>query len=1097
MIWEGNKSVWAAQDELHQHDAEEMPDGPFAGSKYKHSLVTLKQNAVYPIEVSQSKVRNEDSSTGSFTGSFTGSSTGSFGLRPGQGRAQSFKSDTALQRHMINTIKTPGAFQVPCTNGDQTREEIGKYLALDTLRLRFHEPRTEALYLQCASDSHKSVGPVLFVSAAFASVLGATAKFVDSQECNMTEKLTLLQAIGFVILWCLSGTFFRRISVYWRTLHVLLHVSLFCCAAYLTFLCPSSGGLAAISPARLLVACTVLVTGSAMAVACMRFQEALLSNLSMLALAIFFIQWVDLCDEEGPYLKMANNRLCAYFKAVSLIYLVLFTVIGQAMAFYIEYQQRVTYRSMLWFSQETLRLALELDKLRWSQSHVVSKRLHHFQPRNKSNRKLGGNLHKSWPNRDEFSRFTPAEWSGGSSRGSVSGSINGRRNSLLDRISWTMPRLRSRSVGALAMGKSSLSASKARAWVPEFNRRESRAGSTVWQQSSSVDLGSFFGRAETSLGHNQRLYLPLVDQQELEMKWQLPRGSFGQAHVATHRDNTVLFKRVTFPDTFTAADKEAVVHAFATEASRLAELCHPNVVPMLGTVLSPESIGVVTEFFPMGDLREVLAQARAESVVLSPSLLLRTMLGICRGMRFLHSLAPPMMHGALTSHNVLLNSSFRVKITDCAVSCLRRVKRRVDGDINEWMAPEVLKKVPPTKRADVYSFGVVLYEMLYDEAPYAGLPRSNLRVLVIKRGGNPWSCTNMEAHERVRDRLPEGYRPLIDLMRQCLEFEAKVRPLFDSINHELESLARTVQESPLWEQDLALPQLTVRSEARDQDLVDTKRDDSTMIGDPDNLKTGRRIGAGSCGVVFEGKYHGTRVALKRLHVQTQDVGMLNEFSSDCARLLKLRHPNVLLFMGATVDAATGSMTVVTELMDLGSLRRLVETVPRSQDVLLHTGQAVSLIMDVARAGAYLHDASRAAAHDSVIHGSLTSHNVLVDGQWGCKLAVTGLRSFRQSSPHPSVCAPEVLRGEEPTAASDLFSFAMVMWEAIAWAAPPPFARPEVPLHCPPLLAEVMEQGWSDDPAARPDFSEVLMRLAKVREIRQPVPGAVPVYQPAI
>jgi len=34
-------------------------------------------------------------------------------------------------------------------------------------------------------------------------------------------------------------------------------------------------------------------------------------------------------------------------------------------------------------------------------------------------------------------------------------------------------------------------------------------------------------------------------------------------------------------------------------------------------------------------------------------------------------------------------------------------------------------------------------------------------------------------------------------------------------------------------------------------------------------------------------------------------------------------------------------------------------------------------------------------------------------------------------------------------------------------------RMEIPEHCPPVLAQIMKRCWLEDPAKRPDFSEIL------------------------
>ncbi|GES84517.1 kinase-like domain-containing protein [Rhizophagus clarus] len=89
-------------------------------------------------------------------------------------------------------------------------------------------------------------------------------------------------------------------------------------------------------------------------------------------------------------------------------------------------------------------------------------------------------------------------------------------------------------------------------------------------------------------------------------------------------------------------------------------------------------------------------------------------------------------------------------------------------------------------------------------------------------------------------------------------------------------------------------------------------------------------------------------------------------------------------------------------------------------------------------------------------------------------------------------APEVLRGEPCTSASNIYSFSMVMWELISGTSP--FndrahdfqlalnickgERPEITENTPQFYIDLMEKCWDDDPSKRPSTSEVLDIIEK-------------------
>ena len=128
---------------------------------------------------------------------------------------------------------------------------------------------------------------------------------------------------------------------------------------------------------------------------------------------------------------------------------------------------------------------------------------------------------------------------------------------------------------------------------------------------------------------------------------------------------------------------------------------------------------IITEYMSQGTLRMYLN--KKEPYSLSVETILRLALDISRGMEYLHSQG--VIHRDLKSNNLLLNDEMRVKVADFGTSCLETRCRETKGNMGtyRWMAPEMIKEKPYTRKVDVYSFGIVLWELTTALLPFQGM----------------------------------------------------------------------------------------------------------------------------------------------------------------------------------------------------------------------------------------------------------------------------------------------------------------------------------------------------------------------------------------
>jgi hypothetical protein len=190
-----------------------------------------------------------------------------------------------------------------------------------------------------------------------------------------------------------------------------------------------------------------------------------------------------------------------------------------------------------------------------------------------------------------------------------------------------------------------------------------------------------------------------------------------------------------------------------------------------------------------------------------------------------------------------------------------------------------------------------------------------------------------------------------------------------------------------------------------------------------------RIGHGGFGEVFLGQLGGMNVAVKRLFNQSVTERGMREFRAEVMILSKLRHPSIVLWLGACTAAP--NCTIVLEYMDHGSLSQLLHRDETPYTMIT----AVKWSISIARGMLYLHQHKPFP----IIHCDLNSNNVLVNKEWVVKITDFGLskvkctsRLSRRSGIIGTVnyAAPEVIRGASSSEASDVYAFGVLVWEIL-------------------------------------------------------------------
>ena len=284
----------------------------------------------------------------------------------------------------------------------------------------------------------------------------------------------------------------------------------------------------------------------------------------------------------------------------------------------------------------------------------------------------------------------------------------------------------------------------------------------------------------------------------------LGRGAYAKVFTVKHRRMVYAAKEIhsILVEGVGQEQKQAIKKSFLLECCQCSQLHHPNIVQFIGISYLRKN-----SYLPVM-VMELMDSSLTSFIRDNPTLVdfkikrekkLSILLDVSRGLTYLHSRDPPVIHRDLSPNNVMLTNKLVAKIGDLGVAKVTRADRKqtkskfttAPGTV-DFMPPESLTDNPKYDTSlDVFSFGGIILFVINEEWP---TPMTAVTFDLKTR--HVRGLTEIERRQTYIDKMAKAGE-LQQLVIKCLDNDPMMRPHITTISDSLKVLTNSLHSHTL------------------------------------------------------------------------------------------------------------------------------------------------------------------------------------------------------------------------------------------------------------------------------------------------------------